>query len=64
MIKQITGEYKCMSESLGKYLSMATHLLVKFDNVIIEHVPRELNYEANELAQIALGYKIKPSTLR
>ena len=37
-------------------------LLYKFDEVIIRHVPREQNWEANELAQIASKYKVSNST--
>ena len=64
VIKQVTMEYKCISENLGKYLSMATHLLVEFDNVKIKQILRKSNFEANKLAQIASSYKTKSSTLR
>ena len=33
-------------------------MLDSFDNVEFEHGPRESNWEANELAQIASGVKI------
>ncbi|XP_020970106.1 uncharacterized protein LOC110268352 [Arachis ipaensis] len=54
---------RCVSENLRKYFNVATKLLSEFDNVIVRHVPRELNQEANKLAQIASRYKIKSSTL-
>ncbi|XP_057740479.1 uncharacterized protein LOC130957646 [Arachis stenosperma] len=63
IVHQVSLEYMCVSENLRKYFNVATKLLSKFDNVILRHVPRELNQEANELAQIASSYKIKPSTL-
>ncbi|KAL1291506.1 hypothetical protein AAHE18_20G204700 [Arachis hypogaea] len=63
VVRQVSLEYRCVSENLIKYFNVATELLSKFDNIIIRHVPRELNQEANELAQIASRYKIKPSTL-
>lgn len=43
---------------------ISTRLLAEFDSVVVKHVPRESKFIANELAQIALGYKIKPSTLK
>ncbi|XP_057745163.1 uncharacterized protein LOC130963029 [Arachis stenosperma] len=63
VVRQVSFEYRCVSENLRKYFNVATELLSKFDSVIVRHVPRELNQEANELAQIASRYKIKPSTL-
>ncbi|XP_015932972.1 uncharacterized protein LOC107459263 [Arachis duranensis] len=63
VVRQVSLEYRCVSKNLRKYFNVATELLSKFDNVIVRHVPRELNQEANELAQIASRYKIKPSTL-
>jgi hypothetical protein len=38
-------------------------LLKRFDQVTIEHVPRIENQEANDLAQIASGYKISNEKL-
>ncbi|XP_072060300.1 uncharacterized protein [Arachis hypogaea] len=63
VVRQVSLEYRCVSENLRKYFNVTTELLSKFDSVIVRHVPRELNQEANELAQIASRYKIKPSTL-
>ncbi|KAL1352493.1 hypothetical protein AAHE18_06G171000 [Arachis hypogaea] len=63
VVRQVSLEYRCFSENLRKYFNVATKLLSEFDNVIVKHVPRELNQEADELAQIASRYKIKPSTL-
>ena len=50
VIKQVTKEYKCVSGNLIKYLSLTLWLLEEFDNVIIRDVPKEMNYETNELA--------------
>ncbi|XP_015970564.1 uncharacterized protein LOC107494047 [Arachis duranensis] len=63
VVCQVSLEHRCVSENLRKYFNVATELLSKFDSVIVRHVPRELNQEANELAQIASRYKIKPATL-
>ena len=60
----MSKEYKWVNENLIKYLSLALRLLDQFDDVIIWHVPREENFEANELAQLATRYKINTSMLK
>ena len=62
MVKQVAKEYRCISPNLIKYLEIMTRLLYEFDKIIIWHVPREQNWEANELAQIASKYKVSNST--
>ena len=59
----MTREYKCVSDILIKYFFVAAKLLFEFNNVIIQHVPKEFNQEANDLAQIASKYKLTPTTL-
>ncbi|KAK2425570.1 hypothetical protein QL285_024341 [Trifolium repens] len=46
-----------------KYFVIAISLLKRFDKVIFEHVPRIENQEANDLTQIASGYKISSEKL-
>ncbi|WJX61278.1 hypothetical protein P8452_46387 [Trifolium repens] len=46
-----------------KHFVIAISLLKRFDQVIFEHVPRIENQEANDLAQIASGYKISSEKL-
>jgi ribonuclease HI len=58
VIKQLTKEYKCIQEHLMKYFVIAFSLLKQFESYVIQHVPRIENQEANDLAQIASGYKI------
>ncbi|GKV12333.1 hypothetical protein SLEP1_g23490 [Rubroshorea leprosula] len=58
ILKQLEGEYKCTSLSLAPYFALAVQLLEEFDDVILRHVTRDLNTEANEMAQIASGLKI------
>jgi hypothetical protein len=41
-----------------KHFAIAYSLLKRFDSIGIEHVPRFSNQQANDLAQIASGYKI------
>ncbi|XP_057432109.1 uncharacterized protein LOC130724857 [Lotus japonicus] len=63
VIKQLTKEYKCVSENLAKYYVKATSLLAKFDHAGVIHIPRINNQEANELAQIASGYMVDKDRL-
>ncbi|XP_057442139.1 uncharacterized protein LOC130733871 [Lotus japonicus] len=63
VIKQLTKEYKCVSENLAKYYVKATGLLANFDQAGIGHIPRISNQKANELAQIASGYMVDKNRL-
>ncbi|CAL2254920.1 unnamed protein product [Prunus armeniaca] len=53
VLKQIAGEYKCLSPSLAIYLVAAKNFLIEFRETTWEHIPREENIAANELAQVA-----------
>ena len=46
------------------YFVRENSLLGKFDDVSFKHVPRIKNQEANDLAQIASGYKVSKSKLK
>ncbi|GKV02584.1 hypothetical protein SLEP1_g15006 [Rubroshorea leprosula] len=58
VLKQLSGEYKCTSLALALYFALAVQLLEEFDDVSIRHVPRDQNYEVNEMAHIASGLRI------
>ncbi|KAI5348037.1 hypothetical protein L3X38_000924 [Prunus dulcis] len=58
VLKQIAGEYKCLSPSLAVYLVAARNLLTEFREATWEHIPREENFAANELAQVASGIQM------
>ncbi|KAI5339013.1 hypothetical protein L3X38_018285 [Prunus dulcis] len=58
VLKQIAGEYKCLSPSLAVYLVAARNLLTEFREATWEHIPREENLAANELAQVASGIQM------
>ena len=55
---KLTWEYKCNNLLLAPYFTAPIQLLASFDNVKFEHVPRESNWEVDELAQIAYGVKM------
>nr|KYP75499.1 Pro-Pol polyprotein [Cajanus cajan] len=58
VIKQLTQEYKCLNEKLIEFKTRAVQLLNAFDEAELQHIPRNSNTIANELAQIASGYKV------
>nr|KYP38436.1 Transposon Ty3-G Gag-Pol polyprotein [Cajanus cajan] len=63
VIKQVTREYKCTNEKLIECKSRMIALLNSFDEVQLEHISRNTNRIANELAQTASGYKISKECL-
>jgi ribonuclease HI len=54
MIRQLSGRYKIKSEGLKPLYIEATQLLMKFETVSLKHIPRELNAEADKLANDAV----------
>ncbi|GKU99828.1 hypothetical protein SLEP1_g12615 [Rubroshorea leprosula] len=64
VLKQLSGEYKCTSLALAPYFALAVQLLEEFDDMSIRHVPRDQNYEANEMAQIASGLRIPEGVMQ
>ncbi|XP_061993416.1 uncharacterized protein LOC133711286 [Rosa rugosa] len=52
-------DVRCTSCLLAPYLDRALVLLVQFDDVDLEHIPRKRNFAANELAQLATGITLK-----
>ncbi|GKV52447.1 hypothetical protein SLEP1_g59024 [Rubroshorea leprosula] len=64
VLKQLSGDYKCTSLALAPYFALAVQLLEEFDDVSIRHVPRDQNYEANEMAQIASSLRIPEGVMQ
>ncbi|KAM5585183.1 hypothetical protein ABKV19_004533, partial [Rosa sericea] len=59
VINQLREKFRCTSALLAPYLDHALELLLQFDDVDLEHIPRERNFAANELAQLATGITLK-----
>ncbi|XP_040361811.1 uncharacterized protein LOC121049215 [Rosa chinensis] len=59
VINQLLEKYRCTSWLLIPYLNRAIELLDQFTDVDMEHIPRERNFAANELAQLATGISLK-----
>jgi ribonuclease HI len=54
MVRQLIGRYKIKSEGLKPLYLEAGELLGQFENTAIKHIPRELNAEADALANASL----------
>jgi ribonuclease HI len=54
MIRQLSGRYKIKAEGLKPLYIEVTQLLAKFESVALKHIPRELNAEADKLANDAV----------
>ena len=53
VLRQLTREYKCNCLLLAPYYTVSTQLLDSFHSMDFEYMPRESNWEADELAQVA-----------
>jgi hypothetical protein len=51
VINQLLGEYECKNDILRVYQEECLQLLKEFKTMMIEHIPRACNVEANKLAQ-------------
>lgn len=63
MVRQLLGEYKVKADGIKDLHSQAAGLLRSFEKVRLEHVPREKNKRADELANQALDNQFKDAKL-
>ena len=54
IVKQVKGQYRVKKQELKPLYKKVTELLSSFQTFSIEHVARELNREADRLANLAL----------
>jgi ribonuclease HI len=57
VIKQLNVQYECRNDILRNYYEECKEILKSFQLVILQHIPRENNGEANRLAQSASDYR-------
>jgi ribonuclease HI len=57
VISQLIEEYRCKSESLFPLWEQCQKLMAQFSYINFYWIPRIQNSEANDLAQMASGYK-------
>lgn len=53
--KQLNGEYKVKSEEIKPLFLQALHLISGFKNIVIKHIKREENSEADKLVNKAIN---------
>jgi ribonuclease HI len=54
MVRQLAGQYRIKAPHLKPLYNQVMRLLKPFENVEIEHIPREKNTEADKLSKIAV----------
>jgi ribonuclease HI len=59
MVKQLNGIYKVKNEGLKPLYAKAKELIAKIGCVEVQYIPRELNKDADTLANKAIDEKIK-----
>ncbi|XP_040372982.1 uncharacterized protein LOC112194544 [Rosa chinensis] len=59
VINQLCNEFRCNSFTLVPYWNRALDLLDQFDNIHLKYIPRERNFAANELVQLATGVTLR-----
>ncbi|HJX03819.1 MAG TPA: ribonuclease HI family protein [Dehalococcoidia bacterium] len=55
IVKQLNGTYKVKSKALQPHFLQVVRLLKSFDIFSVKHIPRNLNSEADKLANAALN---------
>jgi ribonuclease HI len=59
VVQHILEEYQCLNGTLNSYLEKCWGIIHSFDEFDIRHISSVENCRANNLAQDALGYRIK-----
>jgi ribonuclease HI len=56
VVQQVVGVFQCFDESLNAYLDKCLEIIALFDDFTVQHVSRDENTVANNLAQQASGF--------
>jgi ribonuclease HI len=59
VVQQVLEEYQCFDGTLNSYLEKCWSIIHSFDEFSIRHISRVENHRANNLAQVASGYRKK-----
>ena len=54
VINQIQGKWQCRAKNLLIHLTEARNLIRHFNKIILQHIPREMNKRADQLANNAM----------
>ncbi|TYK19638.1 uncharacterized protein E5676_scaffold242G00250 [Cucumis melo var. makuwa] len=58
IINQLSYQYEVKHQDLKPYFSYARRLMDRFDNIILEHIPRSENKKADALANLATALTV------
>jgi hypothetical protein len=56
VVQQVIGMFQCFDESLNGYLDNCLEIIALFDDFTVQHVPRDKNTVANDLAYQGSGF--------
>jgi ribonuclease HI len=59
LVKQLNGQYKVKNEGLKPLYGKAKELIAEIGSVAVQYIPREMNTEADALANKAIDEKIR-----
>jgi ribonuclease HI len=59
LVKQLNGQYRVKNEGLRPLYQKVKELIAKIGSVEVQYIPREMNKEADALANKAIDEKIK-----
>ncbi len=57
LVNQLNGRYAVKNPNIRKLFRIYMSLAVNFDKITVNHIPRELNKEADRLANLAIDEK-------
>jgi hypothetical protein len=57
VVQQVVNVYQCFDRSLNAYFDKCLEIIALFDDFIVQHVSRDENTVANDLAQHASGFR-------
>jgi hypothetical protein len=57
VMQQIVSTFQCFDGSLNAYLDKCLEIIDVFDDFSVQHVSRDKNTVANDLAHQALGFR-------
>jgi hypothetical protein len=56
VVQQVVGMFQCFDGSLNAYFDMCLEIIALFDDFTVQHVSRNENTVANDLARQASGF--------
>lgn len=57
LVSQLNGKYAIRNTNIRKLFRVYMSLVINFDRITVQHIPRALNKEADKLANLAINEK-------